>query len=155
MKQRFRVFNTHMGDHVAVVEMEESLLEDFVKTKVLDPTTATLRGIKNGGVYTLIPVDDHTVTTLLRVQQVFKNVTETPAKLFSTQVSRMDDLILAVGLLFGEIEYLVVDSEEDLANIINPPTGDYEPKKVKYMVLGDLLTRAKEAAGLEECEPNC
>jgi hypothetical protein len=139
-KQRFRVFNITHGDHIAVVEMEEELLEKFVEEKILHPDTGTLRGIKNGGVYTLLPIDDHTVATLRRVRDVYKAITEKAAKLFSTACSRQDELILAVGLLFGDIEYKLVENVEDMANIINPPKDpDFEYKKVKYTILGDML----------------
>jgi hypothetical protein len=145
-KSRFRVYHTLHGDHVAVIEMDEDLLDPAAG--IVDPDSLTLRGIKNGGVYTLLPLDDHTVTTLLRLQEIYKNITTTPAKLFGTAINRMDELILAVGLLFGEVEYVLVETKDDLDKIINPPKGDYTPKKVKYTVLGDLLKDATAKAGL-------
>jgi hypothetical protein len=154
MRQRFRVYNTVSHDHIAVIEMEEQLLQKFVDDKILHAATLTFRGIKNGGIYTLLPVDDHTVTTLLRVQEVYQNVTEKPAKMFSTHFSRIDNLIEAVGWLFGEVDYTVVENADDLDKIINPPQDpNYQPKKVKYTVLGDLLKNAKEAAGIVD-EPH-
>lgn len=144
MKQLFRVYNTAMGDHVAVIEMDEALLAPDVG--ILDHDTMTLRGIKNGGMYTLLPVEHHTVATLKRVKQVYLDTTEKPAKYLSTHHARMDALLDAVGLMFGEIEYTLVESKEDLSSIINPHK-DWEPKKVKYTVLGDLLASAEAEAG--------
>lgn len=158
-KSRFRLFNITMGDHIAVVEMTEDVFKGLLDCKTLDPDRMTLRGIKNGGQFTLLPIEDHTVSILERVRDVYKTVTEKPAKLFSTTLNRMDDLIQVVGLMFGEVEYISVENGDDLDKIINPPRGgDYEPKKVKYTVLGDLLAKAKTDAGIEEeyvHGPNC
>ncbi len=157
-KERFRVFNVAMGDHVAVVEMEESVFKSFLDEKVLDPNSMTLRGLKHGGQYTLVPVDDHTVATLMRVEEVYKTCTEKPARLFSTTIGRMDSLIEAVGLLFGKVEYTLIENKDDLQYVL-APHKDHDPKIVEYTVLGDMLEKAKAAAGIAEpnhkCGPNC
>lgn len=145
-KQRFRLFNTMHGDHVAVLEMPEELLAP--EAGILHHETMTLRGVKNGGIYTLIPVDDHTVMTLERIKVVYKTITEKPGRNFSTHIGRMDELVEIVGLLFGEISYTAVDSREELEKVINPNLDrDFEPRKVSYTILGDMLKNAKEAAG--------
>lgn len=151
MKHRFRVFNTHSGDHIAVIEMDEDLLAP--EAGILDHKSQTLRPIKNGGVYTLLPIDDHKIATLKRVKEVYENITNKPAKMFSTHISRMDSLIEAVGWLFGEVEYIVVESKADMENVINPPKDpDFEPKKVKYTVLGDMLKDAGDHVCGEGCD---
>lgn len=156
MKSRFRVFNINAGDHVSVVEMDETVFKSFLEDKTLDPNTMTLRGLKNGGAYTLLPVDDHTISTLLRVEEVYKTVTEKPARLFSTSVSRMDSLIDAIGMLFGKVSYTLIENKDDLQKVLTPHK-DHEPKVVEYTVLGDLLAKAKAEAGIEEhqCGPDC
>ncbi len=160
MKQRFRVYNIHAGDHIAVIECPEELLAP--EAEILDHGTMTLRGIKNGGVFTLLPVDDHTVATLNRIKEVYENITTKPASLLSTHIHRYDNLVEIVGLLFGKVSYMIVESKSDLEKIINPPK-DYEPRMVEYTVLGDLLKDAEKKAGVEEevvkeehkCGPGC
>lgn len=148
-KQCFQVFHLSSGEATAVIEMDEDLLAP--DAGILDLNTKTLRSFKNGAQYTLIPVDGPVVSTLRRVRDVYKAVTDTPAKLFSTSVSRMDELILAVGLMFGEIKIKVVENRDDMDKIINPPRGtDYEPKIKVYKVLGELLADAEGEHG-----PNC
>lgn len=148
------MYDIEGGDHIAVIEMDESLLDPAVG--ILDHASGTLSPLKNGGRYTLMPIDDHRLATLNRVKDVYTNITTTPAKLFSTSVSRMDDLLMAVGLLFSEVTYTVVENKEDMQNILKPPK-DYEPKKVTYNVVSDLL----KAVGVEyepqphKCDSNC
>lgn len=144
-KQRFQLYNIMHGDSISIIEMDDSLLAE--EAGIVDQATMSLRKIKNGSVYTLLPLEDHTVATLKRVKAVYKHITEKPAKLFSASISRMDELIQAVDLLFGEIEYVVVEGIDDLHNLINPTNNDWTPKKVKYSILGDLL---KDAESNEE-----
>lgn len=144
---RFRLFNTVMGDHVAVVEMDEDLLAP--DAGILDPNTMTLRGVKNGGQYTLLPIEDHTVASLKRVKEAYEN-TQKGANYFSTHLNRQDAMIDAVRLLFSDVEYTVVESRDDMEKILNPNIDrDFEAKKVKYTVLGDLLKDAEAKAGVE------
>jgi hypothetical protein len=149
----FRVYNTQVGDHIAVVEMDEDLLAP--DADILDHKTATLRHLKGGSAYTLVPIEHHKIAVLKRVKEVYENITTKPAKLFTTHISRMDDLLGIVGLLFGDVEYTVVKSKEDMANLLNPPR-DYEPKKVKYKVLDEMLAEAEAEGGDEhKCGSGC
>lgn len=133
-KFRFRVYNTTAGDHIAVIEMDEELLAP--EANILDHDTTTLKPIKNGGVYTLLPIDDHKVATFRRLKEVYDNTVNKPAKSFTTQIGRIDQLIEAVGWLFGEVEYISVENRQDMENVINPPKDpNFEHKKVKYSVL--------------------
>lgn len=155
-KHRFRVYNAQAGDHVAVIEMDDSLLAP--EAGILDHKSGTLRPLRNGGMYTLLPIDDHKVATLKRVKEVYENITTKPAKHFSTHISRMDDMLGAVGLLFGEVEYTVVENKQDMENILNPPRDpDFEHKKVKYNVLQDIMNAiGAESEGEEhQCGPGC
>lgn len=145
IQSRFRVFHIHHNDHIAVVQLDQDLLAPEVG--ILDHESGTLRPLKGGSVFTLIPVDDHAVSTLQRVKAVYENITTKPAAYFSTNLQRMDELLDAVRLMFGEVAYTLVESKEDMQNLLTPPK-DYEPKKVKFTVLGDMLKNAEEAAGL-------
>lgn len=145
-KSAFRVFNVTMGDSIALVEMDEDLLAP--DAGILDHKTMTLRSIKNGGQYTLEPVNHPKVAVLKRVQEAYKNCTEKPAKHLTTHFQRMDELLGIVGLMFGEVELKVVESKEDLDLIINPKP-DKDVKTVKVSVLGDLLKEAEEETGIK------
>lgn len=138
--ERFSLFHTTYGETIAKIEMNDDLLNP--EAGIVDPETLTLRSIKGGGMYTLIPIEDHTVTTLRRVYEAYRSIKEKPCQLFSVMIGRTDNLIDAVALLFGEIEYIVVESADDIDRIINHRAGDeYEPKKVKHSILGDMLTK--------------
>ena len=142
-KVRFRVFNVHGGDHIAVVEMDETVFQSLLNDNVLDNNSLTLRGLRQGGQYTLLPVEDHTVATLQRVREVYEACTKKPAAMFSTTISRIDSLIEAVGFLFGKVEYTLIENREDLQMVLTPHS-DHEPKTVAYTILGDMLEKAMD-----------
>ncbi len=147
-KVRFRLYNTHLGDHIAVIEMDEALLAP--EAEVLDHETMKLKGIKHGSQFTLIPIEDHTVATLKLVKTAYEN-TQKGANYLSTHMSRVDAMADAIRLLFSDVEYVVVESKTDLEKIINPNLDrDYEIKRVKYNVLGDMLAGAEAATGEED-----
>lgn len=154
MKKVFRVFNVLMGDSIATIEMDETLLEtDGV---IVDHKTMTLRGIKNGGQYTLMPVDHPKVAVLKRVREAYLNCTGKPAKHMTTHFQRIDELLEVVELMFGEVELRVVENLGDLEKIINPPPGgDYEPRVVKVSVLGELIKEAEAELGDHVHGPGC
>jgi broad-specificity NMP kinase len=65
----------------------------------------------------------------------------------------MDALFEAVGVLFDQVEYVLVESKEDMQNLIDPPDDEnYEPKKVKHNILGDLLDEITAEAKEEDQE---
>lgn len=139
---RFHLFNTMHGETVANVEMDAELLAE--EAGIIDPVTMTLRPIKNGGVYTLIPIEDHTVATLRAVRQAYGELVNSPISLPSGYLSRMDSLVANVGLLFKKIKYIVIKGPEDLSKLINPPKEEYEPETVEYDILGDLASQITE-----------
>jgi hypothetical protein len=143
-KARFRLYNAIHGESIALVEMEEELVDP--KAGIVDPETLTLRPIRNGGAYTLAPVDDHTVATLLLVHAAYAAVTEKPSPLLTAYMSRIDALIKCVGQVFDKVEYIVVESAADMDKLINPPREEYKPKTVQYHILGDILYEAIEKA---------
>ena len=134
---RFHLFNAMHGETVAKIEMDEELLRE--EAGIVDMETLTLRPIKNGGNYTLMPMEDHTLAILKSVEDSYNHLTKEPAAHISGYISRSDGLITAVGLLFKKMKYIIVEGPEDLDKLINPPKGEYEPKVKEYDVLGDLL----------------
>lgn len=155
---RFELFNHRSRQVVCLVEMDEELLDP---TKdLIDPETMTFKHIKYGNQFTLVPIDDHRVATLKRVKEVYEHVTTKPATLFSTHIGRMDELIQAVGLLFGEVEYFQCTERKHFEMLINPRSHDSElPPKMKYTVLGELLAEATEGEtqpeAAEDAEHSC
>lgn len=139
-KTRFRLYNTTHHETIALVELDDELLKP--EANFIDQNTLTFKNVKHGGVYTIVPVDDPTVVTLLRLKQVYTEISTAPAGVPSAFLGRMDALYEAVGWLFGDVEYIVVENSDDIDKLINPPKGEYEPKKVKHTILGELLTAA-------------
>lgn len=135
-KVRFHLFNSMHGETIANVEMDEELLAE--EAGIVDPETLTLRPIKNGGVYTLIPVEDHTVAVLRAIREAYSQLTNEPIPLPTSYLSRVDALVSSTGLLFDQIKYVVVEGPEDIDKLINPPEEEYVPKTVEYDILGDL-----------------
>lgn len=138
MVERFSVLNTVMGETLAVVEMDESLLRP--EAGIIDSESLTMRPIKGGGIYTLLPAQDHTVSALRMLYNSFKNIKDKPCPSFSAMMGRTDNLIEAVGVVFGEVEYVVIESIEDMTLLLNPQNGR-KPKTIKRSILGDLLDK--------------
>jgi hypothetical protein len=152
MKTQFQLFHTQYGETVHLVEMDDSLVQP--EADIVDSETLTLRPLRGGGVYTLIPLEvDHRVGALRRLHQVYTKVTTEPIGVPSGMLSRMDALFEAVGVLFDQVEYVLVESKEDMQNLIDPPDDEnYEPKKVKHNILGDLLDEITAEAKEEDQE---
>jgi hypothetical protein len=152
MKTQFQLFHTQYGETVHLVEMDDSLVQP--EADIVDSETLTLRPLRGGGVYTLIPLEvDHRVGALRRLHQVYTKVTTEPIGVPSGMLSRMDALFEAVGVLFDQAEYVLVESKEDMQNLIDPPDDEnYEPKKVKHNILGDLLDEITAEAKEEDQE---
>jgi len=142
--KRFQVFNTMHGETIAIVEMDSELLRP--EAKILDPDSLTLRHLKNGGVYTLYPMENHLVTIVEQLRQNYDRLTKTPAGSMGEFMSRTDSVVSMVGSLFEEVTYIVIESAEDLENVISPPKGEYTPKTKQYNVLDDILEAARTRA---------
>lgn len=137
MRRYFGVFNTIAGETVASVMMDIELIKD---PEIVDPESLTLRPIANGGVYTLIPLEDPQVTALRMVYRSYKNLKEKPAESIFSVMERSDNLTRSVGRLFDEVEYTVVRNKEDLNAIINPSkNADHEFETHKVSVLDGIL----------------
>lgn len=144
--KRFQLFNTMHGETIAIVELDEILLHP--DAGILDPETLTLRPIKNGGIYTLYPIVDHSIAILEQLRQNYDRLTKQPSESLGGYIHNMDALTEAVGALFAEVSYCVIESADDINKIINPPkNGEYEPKMKKYDVMADLLEAVKARIG--------
>jgi len=139
-RERFAVYNTAMGETLAIIEMNDNLLRP--EAGIVDPTSLTLRPIKSGGVFTLLPVEDHTVDALRKVYAAYRNIKEKPCPLFSTMMGRTDNLLETINLLFGEVEYTVIESAEDMTLLLNPKSkSEHKFKTAKHSILGDMLAK--------------
>lgn len=146
-KVRMALFNAMHGETIAHIEMDEELFRE--EAGIVDPETLTLRPLKKGGQYTLLPMKDHTVEVLKRLKSVHERVTQDGCPLCTTWFNRMDEILQTVGLLFNKIEYVVVETADDMQALIDPPNAEYQPRTVEYDVLGGLLADA-EASESEE-----
>lgn len=135
-KAPFGVFNTMSGETIAEIWMDIELVKD---PEIVNPESMTLSPIANGSKYTLLPLDDGRLTALKRLRAAYLTITEKPAHFFSTSISRVDTLIKAVGGVFDEIKYIVVNNKEDLNFVINPH-ADHEFETTSISVLGDLTS---------------
>lgn len=134
MKTAFAVYNTQYSEVIASIWMDPELFKD---DSVIDPTTMTLRNIRNGGIYTLLLLEDARFQALKDVRDAYHKITKQPVEMFSTTISRMDGLLLAVGRLFTEVEYIVVNGPDDLDKIINP-VDDHEFETIKMSILDQM-----------------
>lgn len=152
MKVQFQLFHTQFGETINLVEMDDSLVQP--EAGIVDPETLTLRPLRGGGVYTLVPLEvDHKVAALRRLHQVYTKVTVEPMGVPSGVFSRMDALFAAVGTLFDQVEYVLVENKQDIQDLIDPPEDGSEPKKIKHNILGDMLDEiTAEATAEEEAE---
>ena len=135
---QFSLFHTQYGETVDMIEMDEDLLRP--EAGIVDVESMTLRPLKGGGNFTIIPADDYRVATLKRVHDVHSRVTTTGCNLASQWTNRMDEMLMAVELLFKPIKFKLVENAQDMQNLIDPPDDlDYEPKVIEHNVLDDLL----------------
>lgn len=148
MKVRFQLYHTQYGETVHLVEMDVDLVRP--EAGIVDPETMTLRPLRGGGVWTLIPLEaDHRVTCLKRLYQVYTKVTTEPMGVPSGVFARMDALFEAVHALFSTVEYMLVENVDDIQNLLDPP-DDHQPKVIKHNILGDMLDEITEKAKEEE-----
>lgn len=139
--RRFMVCNTMSAENIEAIEMDEDLLRP--DADIIDPDSFTMRTIKGGGVYTLVPIEDHTIAALLHLRKAYEITTKQPQTHLSGMINRVDEVMLAVGNLFKEISYIVVKSKEDMNRIINPKEG-YEHERVTYSIFDDLASAVDE-----------
>lgn len=135
-KSRFTLHHTQHNESIASIEMDTDLLKP--EAGILDPETMTLRSIKGGSVFTVVPLDDYRIAILKRIKKAHTDFTKGNTPFYGTVLSRIDSLIEAIGLMFKPIKFVVVDDKEDLNKLINPD-GVYQKKIVTYYLLEELL----------------
>lgn len=135
--KRFHVFHQIHGQTVAAIEMDEKLL--MPEAGILDPETFTLRPLKNGGAYTLLPVDNEILAALADLQRNFDKLQNTPSVYFRDYIGSIDCIIESLKIFFGETKYTLVESAEDLQEIIAPKNGDKEFKEVSHSFYRELI----------------
>lgn len=138
-KPLFRLFNIHLGEDIGIITMDENLIDPA--QGIVDPETGTLKGFKNANNYTLIPVKDHRLAAIETIGEVYKNLTEKPAKMFSTHTHRVDELIMAIDLMYKTVKYVLIENMHDLDVYINKNDyKDVEDKIINYSVYDDIIT---------------
>ena len=142
---RFALFNNPHGETVCMVEMDDDLLRP--EAGIMHAESMTLRPLKGGGNYTLVPVeDDYKVATLKRVHEIHTRVTSTGCKLHTQWSHRMDEVLMALEMLFTPVEFYLVENAQDMQWLIKSPSHndepDWEAKKVTHSVLGELFDDA-------------
>jgi hypothetical protein len=123
--------------------MDEELLKP--EAGIVDPETMTLRPLKRGGTYTLLPQEnDYKVVVLKRVREAYVRTTQEGCNLCSQWFHRMDELMVRVNAMFKSIEFYLVENADDMQKLIMPPSDpEWEAKKVEHNVLEDLLGEAE------------
>jgi len=153
LMELFKVYNVQVGDSIATVLMDK----EFVK-QVIDNKTLSLKSIKNGGIYTLVPELQPSIQAFLNLYTSHDAITNKPMEYMSSSMSRVDRLINVVGSLFKEFEYQVVESEDDLESIINRTDRKLKTEKISIFgseFAGELekhkikLTKIKESEDKE------
>lgn len=135
--RRFRLININNQAPICDLEMDDELLKP--EAGIINQDNFTLDAFRGGTMYTLIPYeDDHTTVVLNKIKTAYDNIVKKPTNLLSTTMNRIDLLIETVGLLFGEIEYYLIENADDMDALINPHKN-YDHKKIKYSILESVL----------------
>jgi uncharacterized protein YydD (DUF2326 family) len=138
---RCQLYNVQHNEYISRVEIDLDLLNP--EAGLVNPDNMSLDSLHGGAIYTLVPLEDHTIKTLQYVKEVHTRC-RAPLDSFSAAFGRMDELMNAVDTLFGEIEYRRITDPKQLEFLIQPSTKneEFEPPKVVYNILGDLLAQA-------------
>jgi len=142
MLHKFKVFNTHTSEPIAIIEMDDSLLHP--DAGILDHSDHTLRPIKNGSIYTLLPIDDRAISIMNQLRDAYDTIDSKPSKTLHNHFNKLDMLVQTVSMLFNDVEYIIVESAADIESIINPKS-DYPHKKVKYNVFTDIIQKLSDS----------
>lgn len=142
----FSVWHIMQSDSVFEITMDPDLLDPAVG--ILDPDTHRLK-IKNGSSYTFKPLEDPQAAILQRVKRAYLTMTTKPATLFSTQLGRVDELMMAVSLLFKPVEFVLIESREELEKLVNHTQG-FEPRIEMVFALDEMLQKALADVELDD-----
>lgn len=144
----FRLVDMRNRETVCLVQVDQDKFTP--ENEIIDFDSMTCRHVANGAYYTLMPVEHHTTLNLRRIADVYKNITESPARSFSTMIGRADTLIEQIGLLLeGTAKYYVVNNRADIAALI-APTVKHQPVEVETNVFDDLVAAIHEKYGTIE-----
>lgn len=124
--KRFHVFHQIHGQSIAAIEMDEELLRP--EAGILDPETCTMRPLKNGGVYTLIPIDDEIVDAMKNLHRSYSQLQNQPSIYFRDYMGAVDCVLDSLKLLFGESKYVLVGSAKDMQKVLDSceDGGEYQ-----------------------------
>ncbi len=145
---KFRLFHCHNFETIAHFDCDEALVEE--DGVLIDHETATCRPIRNGGVYSIEPLEDHTVAILHRLKDAYDALSKS-SKLLSHHIARHDELGEVVSLLFGKVHYYVVKGPDDLDALINPHP-DKEVPKEEFNVFDQVLHALEQTYGVTSPE---
>ncbi len=146
----FRLYNGMTGETVCLVRLDESVVAD---PNVIDPETLTLRPLPNGGIWSLVPLDEREpqINSLASMKRYLDMLTKQPCPLFSSYIGKMDAFIQACMSLFGEYDYIeITDPARELTFLINPAKAHkegWEPTVKKRSVLVGMLEEVLQRAG--------
>jgi len=145
----FRLYNGMTSETVCLVRLKESVVAD---QNIVDPDTLTLRPLTNGGIWSLVPIDEREpqINSLASVKQYLDMIVNQPCPLFSSYIGKIDAFIQACMNLFGEYDYIeITDPAKELTFLINPATASkagWEPTVKKRSVLVGMLEEVMQRA---------
>ncbi len=116
MTMYFQVVNTGDATVITNICMDPSLLDPAAG--IMDVETQSMKPIKNGGRYTLRPIDPADLkTVMMRIQETYNDMQR--ATLLGT-FGAYESLRTAVGGLFQTMTFVQITSATDMAILLNP-----------------------------------
>jgi hypothetical protein len=116
MKVALGLYDTMHGETVARIKMDEELLDP--SKGVIDAETMTLRPLKSGGIYTLIPLNDPVSASLEALKEAYDKM-QTPSTSLHEMHAKIDNLCGKVGLVFDTWEFITITKPEEIESLIN------------------------------------
>jgi len=139
--QKFSVYNINADEEIAIIQMDDELLRP--EANIINHENFSLC-VRNGSLYTLMPIEEPSVQVLKKVHDAYKNIVDKPFSTMFNIHERIDRLIYTLKLLFDKVEFIIIEKSEDLEDLIN--NNDTNLKKVTYNVLGDLYDKVVSSA---------
>lgn len=134
MVHKFVLVNTVIGESVAHIELDSELLTP----DIIDMESLTLKPLKGGGAYTLVPYEIDPKDVLNKIKISYMDIQTKPCPSLYEMLNRTDNFVELVGLLFKDIEFILIDSISDLELLINQADSESTLKKVKRSVVEQL-----------------
>jgi len=136
---KFKVIDLGTKETIEQIEMDEALLDP--EKGIIDPETLSVKGIKHGHRYTIVPLEDPLLVLLNQLHVTHQTITMKGMESFMTAFHRMEDLLHHVGLLFKDSEYVIIKGTDDFKLILEPQTKEFELETVTYNPISDLKNR--------------